>query len=56
MLTVKAKMRPSVVDGMGRQRQMIQQTTSGISLEATSLLQSYAASQMMIERKRKKTN
>lgn len=54
METVKAKMRQRALDGMGRPRHVIQQTTSGISLEAASLLPSYAASQRMIERKRKR--
>lgn len=49
-----AEMRRRAVETMEKPRQIIQHTTSGISLEAGLQLPSYKASQRAIERKRKK--
>ena len=53
---IKATIRERAENGVEKPRQIIVNSTVGVSLEAANLLPSYSASQRTIERKRKRSD
>ena len=53
-LLIKATIRERAENGVEKPRQIIVNSTAGVSLEAAHLLPSYSASQRTVDRKRKR--